>query len=43
MKARKVDTTDIEIELNLAKDKMKSGQFAMAESYIESLKARLKA
>ncbi|MCK4335917.1 MAG: DUF87 domain-containing protein, partial [Candidatus Aenigmarchaeota archaeon] len=43
MKARKVDTTDIEIELNLAKDKMKAGQFAMAESYIESLKARLKA
>jgi uncharacterized membrane protein len=43
MRARKVDTTDIEIELNLAKDKMKAGQFTMAESYIESLKARLKA
>jgi DNA helicase HerA-like ATPase len=43
MKARKVDTTDIEIEINLAKDKMKAGQFAMAESYIDSLKARLKA
>ncbi|NIP40275.1 MAG: hypothetical protein GTN39_02005 [Candidatus Aenigmarchaeota archaeon] len=42
MKARKVDTTDIEIELNLAKDKMKAGQFTMAESYIGSLKARLK-
>ena len=41
MKARKIDTTDIEIELNLAKDKVKSGQFTMAESYIESLKTRL--
>jgi hypothetical protein len=43
MKARKVETTDLEIELNLARDKMKAGQFSMAESYIESLKARLKA
>jgi len=42
MKARKIDTSDLEIELNLAKDKMKQGMFTMAESYVDSLKARMK-
>jgi hypothetical protein len=41
MKARNMDTSDIEIELNLAKDKIKTGQFEMVKSYIESMKNRL--
>jgi len=35
------DTTDIELELKLAKDKLKQGRFKMAEIYIDSLKKRL--
>ena len=31
LKAKKVDTYDVELELNLAKEKMKSGMFRMAE------------
>ncbi len=42
LRARKIDTSDLEIELNLAKDKMKQGMFTMAESYVDSLKARMK-
>jgi len=42
LKKRKVDTYDMEIELNIAKDKMKQGLFKMAETYLESLDARLK-
>jgi hypothetical protein len=41
LKARKIDTYDVELELNLAKDKMKNGLFKMAETYMESVKGRL--
>ncbi|HDH44645.1 MAG TPA: DUF87 domain-containing protein [Thermococcus sp.] len=36
------DVSDIEVELNLAKDKLKQGMFKMVETYIESLKASLR-
>jgi hypothetical protein len=42
LRARGVDVTDLELELTLAKDKLKTGMIAMAESYIESLKTRLR-
>ena len=42
MKKRGIDTYDIELELKLAKEKVKQAQFRMAETYIESLKARIK-
>jgi hypothetical protein len=41
LKSRKVDTYDMELELNLAEEKTKTGQFRMAETYIESVKSRL--
>jgi hypothetical protein len=40
-KAKKVDTYDIEIELNIAKDKVKTAAFKMAETYLESLEKRI--
>jgi len=42
MKKRGVDTSDVEVELNLARDKLKQGLFTMSESYVESVKNRLK-
>jgi uncharacterized membrane protein len=42
MKKRGIDTYDMELELRLAKEKVKQAQFRMAETYIESLKARIK-
>jgi hypothetical protein len=42
MKKKGIDTYDIELELKLAKEKVKQAQFRMAETYIESLKARIK-
>ena len=36
------DTFDIELELKLAKNKLKEGRFKMAEIYITSLKGKLK-
>jgi hypothetical protein len=42
LKARGVDTYDVEIELNIARDKMKQGMFKMAETYLESVNARLR-
>jgi len=42
LKAKKIETYDIELELNLAKEKVKLGQLRMAETYIESIKNRLK-
>jgi hypothetical protein len=42
LKARGVDTYDVELELNMAKDKMKSGLFKMAQTYLESVEARIK-
>jgi hypothetical protein len=41
LKAKKVDTYDIEIELNIAKDKVKTAAFRMAETYLESLEKRI--
>jgi len=42
LKAQKMDTYDIEIELSIAKDKLKTAIFKMAETYIESVENRLK-
>ena len=42
LKERGKDTYDIELELNLAKDKMKQGLFKMAETYVESVEGRVK-
>lgn len=36
-KTKGIDTFDIELELKLAKDKLKEGRFRMAEIYTESL------
>jgi hypothetical protein len=41
LKAKKIDTYDIELEVNLAEEKTKTGQLRMAETYIESVKSRL--
>ena len=42
LKKKKIDTYDIELELKLAKEKVKQAQFRMAETYIESLRNRIK-
>ena len=42
LKAKKTDTYDLEIELNIARDKVKTASFKMAETYIDSLNNRLK-
>lgn len=41
LKAKKVDTYDIEVELNIAKDKVKTAAFRMAQTYLESIEKRL--
>lgn len=41
LKSRKIDTYDIELEVNLAEDKTKTGQLRMAETYIESVTSRI--
>jgi Helicase HerA, central domain len=41
MKKAKKDVYDIEIELNIAKDKIKTAAFKMAETYIESVQKRV--
>ncbi|MBI4361769.1 MAG: DUF87 domain-containing protein, partial [Euryarchaeota archaeon] len=41
-KKRGIDTFDIELELKLAKDKLKEGRFRMAEIYTESLTESMK-
>jgi hypothetical protein len=41
LKARNVDTYDIEIELNIAKDKVRTAAFKMAETYLDSLEKRI--
>ena len=43
MKKRGKDMSDVEVELNLGRDKLKQGLFNMAENYIESVKNRMKA
>ncbi len=42
MKKKGTETADVEVELNLARDKLKQGLFTMAENYVESVKNRLK-
>lgn len=41
MKTQKRDVSDIEIELKLAKDKLKQGRFRMAKIYVNSLEEHL--
>jgi hypothetical protein len=41
LKSKGVDTYDMEIELNITKDKLKTGAFKMVETYLESLEKRL--
>jgi len=42
LKSKGVDTYDIELEVKLAREKVKQTQFRMAETYIESLENRIK-
>jgi len=42
LKSRGIDTYDVELEFNMARDKMKQGMFKMAETYLESVKMRIK-
>jgi len=42
MKKAGKDTYDIELELNMAKDKLKQGMFKMAQTYLDGVKNRLK-
>ncbi len=41
LKKKKIDTYDMELEINLAEEKTKIGQLRMAETYIESVKSRI--
>ncbi|MEM5879066.1 MAG: DUF87 domain-containing protein [Candidatus Aenigmatarchaeota archaeon] len=41
LKAKGIDTYDLEIELNIAKDKVKTAAFKMAETYLESVEKRI--
>ena len=43
LKRKKIDTYDMELEINLADEKTKVGQLKMAETYIESVKSRTEA
>jgi len=40
LKKPKVDTLDLELEIKLTKSKTKSGQFQMADMYLESLRPK---
>jgi hypothetical protein len=42
MKAKGVDVTDIMLEIELVKDKLKEGRFRMVEIYVQSLQEKLK-
>jgi hypothetical protein len=42
LKSRNIDTYDMELELKLASDKVKTAQMRMAETYIDSVKSRIK-
>jgi hypothetical protein len=42
LKTLGLDTFDLELELNLAKDKVKSGNFNLVDIYIDGLKPRIK-
>ena len=41
LKEKKVDTYDLEVELNIARDKVKTAAFKMAETYLESIEKRI--
>ena len=41
LKKKKIDTYDMELEINLADEKTRTGQLRMAETYIESVRSRL--
>jgi hypothetical protein len=41
LKKKGVDTYDVEIELNIARDKLKTAAFKMAETYLKSLEKRV--
>jgi hypothetical protein len=41
LKAKGIDTTDLEFELKLARDKTNQTMFAMAKTYIDSVKTKL--
>ena len=41
LKKKGVDTYDVEIELNIAKDKLKTAAFKMAETYLTTLEKRV--
>jgi len=41
LKKLKVDTMDVELEIKLSKAKVKSGQFQMADMYLETLRPKL--
>ncbi|MBN2042304.1 MAG: DUF853 family protein, partial [Candidatus Aenigmarchaeota archaeon] len=42
LERKKIDTSDITLELNLAMDKLKTGAFRMTEIYLEGLRESLK-
>jgi hypothetical protein len=42
LKSRNVDTYDMELELSLALEKVKTAQMNMAQTYIDSVKSRVK-
>ena len=42
MKKKGIDTSDIELELRLAEDKLKTGAFKMAEIYLGSLDIKVR-
>ncbi|MBU1196974.1 DUF87 domain-containing protein [Candidatus Micrarchaeota archaeon] len=42
LKSHGVDTYDVELELNIASDKLKQGLTRMAQNYLESVNARIK-
>ncbi|MBN2203075.1 MAG: DUF87 domain-containing protein [Candidatus Aenigmarchaeota archaeon] len=42
LKSKGIDTYDMELELKLAGEKVKTGQMRMAETYIDSINTRLK-
>jgi hypothetical protein len=42
LSSKNIDTYDMELELKLAVDKVKTAQMNMAETYIDSVKSRIK-
>ncbi|HLC59103.1 MAG TPA: hypothetical protein VJH34_01105, partial [archaeon] len=41
MKSKGTDTYDIEVELNIVKDKVKTAAFKVAETYLDSIQKRI--